>query len=106
MKILIQGGRVIDPASNLDEKSDVALANGVVSAIKNIATDFVPDQVIDATGCIVMPGLVDLCVRLREPGHAHEGMLASELALLPFSSHHECPSFRHRSGSSRPSASP
>ena len=80
MKILIQGGRVIDPASGLDEKADVALANGALAAIKNIATDFVPDQVIDATGCIVMPGLVDLCVRLREPGHEHAGMLASELA--------------------------
>jgi dihydroorotase len=80
MNILIQGGRVIDPASGLDEKIDVALANGVVTAIKNIANDFQPDQVIDATGCIVMPGLVDLCVRLREPGYEHEGMLASELA--------------------------
>ena len=80
MNILIQSGRVIDPASGLDEKADVALANGVVAAIKNIASDFKPDQVIDATGCIVMPGLVDLCVRLREPGYEHEGMLASELA--------------------------
>ena len=80
MKLLIQGGRAIDPASGLDEKADVALANGVVAAIKNIANDFEPDQVIDADGCIVMPGLVDLCVRLREPGHEHEGMLASELA--------------------------
>ena len=80
MNILIQGGRVIDPASGLDEKADVALANGAVAAIKNIATDFKPDQVIDAMGCIVMPGLVDLCVRLREPGYEHEGMLASELA--------------------------
>jgi dihydroorotase len=80
MNILIQGGRVIDPASGFDEKVDVALVNTRVSAIKNIANDFLPDQVIDATGCIVMPGLVDLCVRLREPGYEHEGMLASELA--------------------------
>ena len=80
MNILIQGGRVIDPASGFDEKADVALANGTVVAIKNIAPDFKFEQAIDATGCIVMPGLVDLCVRLREPGHEHEGMLASELA--------------------------
>ena len=80
MNILIQGGRVIDPASGLDEKADVALAGGAVAAIKNIASDFKPDRVIDATGCIVIPGLVDLCVRLREPGYEHEGMLASELA--------------------------
>jgi dihydroorotase len=80
MKILIQGGRVIDPASGLDEKADVAIANGAVAAIKNIATDFSADHVIDATGCIVMPGLVDLAVRLREPGYEHEGMLTSEMA--------------------------
>lgn len=80
MNILIQGGRVIDPASGFDEKTDIALAGSAVKAIKNIAPDFVPDTVINATGCIVMPGLVDLQVRLREPGHEHEGMLASELA--------------------------
>ncbi|MBK7007079.1 MAG: dihydroorotase [Burkholderiales bacterium] len=80
MNTLIKGGRVIDPASGLDEKTDIALAGSAVAAIKNIAPDFVPDTVIDATGCIVMPGLVDLQVRLREPGHEHEGMLASEMA--------------------------
>jgi dihydroorotase len=80
MNILIQGGRVIDPATGYDEKADVALTNGAVAAIKDIAPDFKPEKVISATGCIVMPGLVDLCVRLREPGYEHEGMLASELA--------------------------
>jgi len=80
MKILIKGGRVIDPASEYDENADLALVDGAVAAIKNIASDFVPDTTIDATGCIVMPGLVDLAVRLREPGHEHEGMLASEMA--------------------------
>jgi len=78
--ILIKGGRVIDPASGFDETADVALANGVVLAVKNIAPDFQPSQVIDASGCIVMPGLFDLAVRLREPGHEHEGMLESEMA--------------------------
>jgi len=79
-KILIQGGRVINPATGFDEKADVALVGSAVAAIKNIASDFNPDTVLDASGCIVMPGLVDLSVRLREPGHEHEGMLASELA--------------------------
>jgi dihydroorotase len=41
---------------------------------------FVPNKVIDARGCIVAPGLVDLAVRLREPGYEHEGMLESEMA--------------------------
>ena len=80
MKILIKGGHVIDPASGFDQPADVAIANGCISAIGLAAHDFSPDQTIDATGCIVIPGLVDLAVRLREPGHEHAGMLASELA--------------------------
>ena len=80
MTILIKGGRVIDPASGFDEIADVALANGVVVAIKDIASDFHADDTIDATGCIVMPGLMDLAVRLREPGHEHAHMLESEMA--------------------------
>ncbi len=80
MKVLIKGGRVIDPASSFDEKADVALVDGAVVAIKNIASDFVPDQTLGATGCLVLPGLVDLAVRLREPGQEHEGMLKSEMA--------------------------
>lgn len=77
--ILIKGGRVIDPASGFDEIADVALAGGALAAIKNIASDFHADQTIDASGCLVLPGLVDLALRLREPGHEHEGMLKSEM---------------------------
>jgi dihydroorotase len=80
MKVLIKGGRVIDPTSGFDEKCDVASAAGRIIAIKNVAKDFVPNKTIDASGCIVIPGLVDLAVRLREPGYEHEGMLESELA--------------------------
>ena len=80
MKTLIQGGLVIDPASGYKQNADVALVEFSVVAIKDIASDFQPDTTIDATGCIVMPGLVDLAVRLREPGQEHAGMLASEMA--------------------------
>ena len=80
MKILIQGGRVIDPASNFDEICDVAIAAGRIISIRQMPADFAPHKVIDARGCIVAPGLVDLAVRLREPGHEHEGMLESEMA--------------------------
>src|SRR4029453_3783895 len=80
MKILIKNGRVIDPASNFDQVCDLALAAGRVLAIKDIASSFAPNKVIDATGCIVMPGLGDLAARLREPGYEHEGMLESEMA--------------------------
>jgi len=77
--ILIRGGRVLDPASGLDQKMDVALMNGQVSAIGDIAQGFAPDHTIDATGCLVLPGLVDLAVRLREPGYEHARMLESEM---------------------------
>lgn len=80
MKILIKHGRVIDPATNFDEICDVAIAAGRIVAIKNIVSDFAPSRTLDASGCIVAPGLVDLAVRLREPGHEHEGMLESEMA--------------------------
>ena len=79
MKILIKGGRVIDPASKFDKVCDVAIAAGRVVAIGD-AGNFSAAKVVDAGGCIVMPGLVDLAVRLREPGYEHEGMLESELA--------------------------
>ncbi len=80
MKILIQGGRVIDPARKFDEVCDLALAAGRIVGIGRTPEGFVPNKVIDARGCIVAPGLVDLAVRLREPGHEHEGMLESEMA--------------------------
>jgi dihydroorotase len=80
MKVLIRGGRVIDPARNFDEFCDVALAAGRVIGVGQAPEGFSPNRVIDARGCIVAPGLIDLAVRLREPGHEHEGMLESEMA--------------------------
>ncbi|MDO9142878.1 dihydroorotase [Rhodoferax sp.] len=79
-RVLIQGGRVIDPASGLDAPADVALANGSVLGIQNIPADFQPEVTIQAKGCLVLPGLVDLAVRLREPGNEHARMLESEMA--------------------------
>jgi len=80
MKILIQGGRVLDPQSKTDEVADVAISVGKIVAIGKAPEGFQAQKTIDAKGCIVMPGLVDLSVRLKEPGHEHEGMLDSELA--------------------------
>jgi dihydroorotase len=80
MKILIQNGRVMDPARGFDQVCDVALAAGRVLAVGQAPAGFEADRVIDATGQWVLPGLVDLAVRLREPGYEHEGMLASEMA--------------------------
>ena len=80
MKILIKNGRVIDPASKFDAVCDVAIAGGRIVSIGQTAPDFAANKIMDATGCVVAPGLIDLSARLREPGYEHEGMLESELA--------------------------
>jgi dihydroorotase len=79
MRMLITNGRVVDPASCRDERADVAIEAGRIVTIGRVAPGFEPERRIDASGCIVMPGLIDLAVRLREPGREHEGMLESEL---------------------------
>ncbi len=80
MKLLIQNGRLIDPATGRDELADVAIAAGRIVALGKVSADFEADRVIDAAGLIVAPGLVDLAARLGEPGHEHEAMLESEMA--------------------------
>lgn len=68
MKILIKGGRVLDPATGRDELADVLVEDGLIAQIgANLADDGV-DQVLEATGCWVTPGLIDMHVHLREPG--------------------------------------
>ena len=80
MKILIRNGRVMDPASGFDQQADIAIDGNKISAVGPVPDGFVAEREIDAKGCWVLPGLVDLAVRLREPGHEHEGMLQSEMA--------------------------
>ena len=79
MRVLIQGGRVVDPASGRDERAAAAIAGDRIVAIGDKAGGFDAERVIDASGLVVAPGLVDLAARLREPGQEHEGMLESEL---------------------------
>jgi dihydroorotase len=80
MKTLIRGGRVIDPASGFDKACDIAIGSGRILTIGQASPEFKPNRTLDAAGCIVMPGLVDLSMRLREPGHEHARMLESEMA--------------------------
>jgi dihydroorotase len=76
MKLLIKNARVVDPANNLDELRDVLLENSRISRVaKNINNG--ADKTIDATGKIVMPGLVDMHVHLREPGREDKETIAS-----------------------------
>jgi dihydroorotase len=63
-KILIKGGRVIDPASGFDAIADVAVAEGKILALGAAPAGFKAEQQIDAKGLIVAPGFVDLCARV------------------------------------------
>src|SRR5688500_12822733 len=75
--LLIRGGRVIDPSSNIDRVTDVLLKDGVVEAVDDRLSAPDDADVIDATGMVVCPGLIDLHVHLREPGGEHKETIAS-----------------------------
>ncbi|MCA9279975.1 MAG: dihydroorotase [Phycisphaeraceae bacterium] len=71
-RVLIQNGRVIDPASGRDEICDVAVADGKIVEIGTGLSASAADTVINADGLIVAPGLIDPHVHLREPGQTHK----------------------------------
>ena len=75
--LLIQGGRVVDPASGLDKVCDVAIEGGKVAAIGKKLPVPLGTRTINAEGCMVTPGLIDPHVHLREPGHEHKETIAT-----------------------------
>jgi dihydroorotase len=77
MKTLIENARLIDPASGLDRKGSLAVADGRIAGID--LSDFAADERIDAQGAVLAPGLVDLHARLRCSGASLEGGIESEL---------------------------
>ncbi|MCS6785918.1 MAG: dihydroorotase [Thiobacillaceae bacterium] len=79
MKIRIRNGRLIDPMSGMDRIGDVCIAAGRIVAVGEAPADFHANQELDASGCVVCPGLVDLSVRLREPGFEYMATLESEM---------------------------
>ena len=80
MKIEIRNGRLIDPARGVDRVGSIFVRDGLVAGLDERPSHFEPDRVLDAAGCIVAPGLVDLAARLREPGLEYKATLESELA--------------------------
>lgn len=74
MAILIKGGRVLDPSANRDQIMDVRIEEGrIKEAAEHLEADGA--EVIDAKGCFVMPGFIDLHVHLRDPGLTHKETL-------------------------------
>ena len=80
---LITNGHIIDPANNINRVGDVYIAGGKIKKIDFDGTERKPDahtEIIDATGLVVAPGLIDLHVHLREPGQLAKETIASGTA--------------------------
>ncbi len=76
MKILIKNGHIIDPANNIDAVRDILVENNKISQVaQNITAS--AETIIDATDKIVMPGMVDMHVHLREPGREDKETIAT-----------------------------
>ncbi len=67
MKTLIRNGRVIDPANNIDMVQDILIENGTITQL-GVEIDASDGDIIDATGMLVTPGLIDIHTHLRDPG--------------------------------------
>ena len=67
MKILIKNGRIIDPDSKMDQVAELLIENDKIAAVEEKIEEEA-DCIVDAEGCYVMPGLIDMHVHLRDPG--------------------------------------
>ncbi|OGU30609.1 MAG: dihydroorotase [Ignavibacteria bacterium GWA2_55_11] len=72
MKIHIKGGRIVDPVSGMDEERDILVVNGIIERISSRPSVDGSYQTVDMKGNIIVPGLLDMHVHLREPGYEHK----------------------------------
>ena len=75
---VIRGARVLDPASGLDAVTDVFIDKAGIVAVGQAPTNFACDNIMDAHGLWLIPGLIDSWARMREPGQEHKATIASE----------------------------
>lgn len=75
--ILLRGGRVVDPSESLDDVRDVLLADGTVAEVGEGLEAPEGARVVECTGLLVTPGLIDVHVHLREPGEEHKETIAT-----------------------------
>ena len=80
--VLILNGRLVDPASGVDAERDVLLRDGRVAAVEvpGALKGVEAAETMDAAGCVVAPGLVDVHVHLREPGQTYKETIATGTA--------------------------
>jgi dihydroorotase len=76
-KLLLAGGRVVDPSQRLDGTRDVLLVNGAIASVGKRVRAPEDARVLDCAGLVVTPGLIDVHVHLREPGEEHKETIAS-----------------------------
>ncbi len=77
-KVLVTGGRVIDPSQNMDCVTSILISDGRIESFGENPQDV--DRVIDASGLIVAPGLIDMHVELHEPGFEEDETIATGAA--------------------------
>ena len=82
MRLLIQQGRVIDPANGMDANADICIAQGVIVSVGAVPESFVAERVLDASGMLVLPGLVDLSARVGQSGDASGAAFAGGVTSL------------------------
>jgi dihydroorotase len=75
--VLVRGGRVLDPSQGLDAGVDLLLVDGTVARVGAALEAPEGAETIDATGLVVVPGLIDVHVHLREPGQEHRETIRS-----------------------------
>ena len=76
--LVIRNGRVIDPVSGLDEVLTLYIGHTRILSLGEPPDGFQPHQIIDAAGKLVIPGVIDLACRMREPGQEHKATIRSE----------------------------
>ena len=78
MSLLIKGGHVIDPANGIDEPNDIFIDDGKILALDKKIDKGDGVEVIDAKGLCVIPGIVDIAARFREPGEENKATIESD----------------------------
>jgi dihydroorotase len=76
-RLLVRGGRLVDPSQDLDGRFDLLLEDGAVARIDGEIETPKRTRVVDAAGCVVCPGLIDIHVHLREPGEEYKETVES-----------------------------